>query len=728
MVKLSKYQQPLIQAEVAQLSNDEGGLNLNQTLAALRRRATLIAGVTAVVATAAVLHAETAPPIYQGSFEILTKPLTGEGQVVANVPQTIGPQNKQVGTTIEVLVSPRVVSPVIKKLKVKYENKYPEIDFSYDGMIGGLAIVPKQEDIIRIEYQSEEEEIVRIFLNALADAYLEYSLAERQEEINQAISFVNQEIKPLRQRVENWQERLQTLRQTFSLVDPSQKAGEISGQIASMTSDQLGTRVQLTQMRARYQDLQREFAQQPGASASNSLLSDNARYQQLLNEIVGVNVQIAARSSVYTDEDESMQRLYEQKASLTSLLAEERARVNRDFQSRILELEVRDKALTQRIEELKKSLKALTINIRDHDNIQRELGIATDALVQFTAKQQALQIEKSQKQQPWKVLDPEYRRVQEPFPIEKKTTRNLVLGSVLGLLLGAGAALVMDKLSNIIYTSDELKEFTGLPMLGVVPLRKEIGVLAWQEVPGGAQQAARASFFEIFRSLYTNILLLGSDTPIRSIVISSAAQEEGKSTVAIHLALAAAAMGQKVLLVDSNLRSPSLHNRVGLMNIQGLTDIISSDLDWKNVIEQSPIEENMFVLTAGPVPPDSVRLLASQKMQNLMSELQANFDLVIYDTPPLVGFADANLLAANTNGLIVVAGLGQLKRSVFKQALEELQISGTPTLGVIGNKSRDAVHNASYTCYQHYYKQRANTQPVDGDEIASSIASSRRRL
>jgi polysaccharide biosynthesis transport protein len=174
-------------------------------------------------------------------------------------------------------------------------------------------------------------------------------------------------------------------------------------------------------------------------------------------------------------------------------------------------------------------------------------------------------------------------------------------------------------------------------------------------------------------------------------------------------------MGQRVLLVDANLRSPTIHNRVGLMNIQGLTDIIAQDLDWNNVIERSPLEDNLFVLSAGPIPPDSIRLLASHKMQDLMSELQGAFDLIIYDTPPLVGFADANLLAANTNGLILVAGLGKLKRTIFQQALEDLQVSGTPILGVIANKSKDAMP-ASYSYYQQYYKQSMSSERIGDDD------------
>jgi len=151
------------------------------------------------------------------------------------------------------------------------------------------------------------------------------------------------------------------------------------------------------------------------------------------------------------------------------------------------------------------------------------------------------------------------------------------------------------------------------------------------------------------------------------------------------------------------------------MNIQGLTDVISSDLDWSNVIERSPLEDNLYVLSAGPVPPDSIRLLASQKMQDLMQDLHSSFDLVIYDTPPLVVFADATLLAANTNGMVLVAGLGKLKRTVFQQALEELQISATPILGLVANKSRDAVPG-SYTYYQQYYRQNMSVERVGDDD------------
>lgn len=708
MVMQKSEKNPYLLSQTGTSANDveEGGLNLGQVGAALRRRALLIVGCTGVVATAAVLKAESDPPIYQGQFDILTEPVTGESKAIANVPQTLGsrdpiaPPEIDVATTVRVLQSPRVLNPVVKKL----QTKYPEL--KYESFVRGLIITSQQKNILTVGYVAADKQLVSDVLNEVATAYLEYSLQDRQEDINQAIEFVRGRISQggLRQRVEELQNRLRTLRRVNNLIEPAQKANQVSGQIATLRQEQLSNRVEYEQMVAQYQQLQKELAQQPEQRAGNSILSENSRYQKILDEIQKADIEIKTNSATFTDENPTMQTLQQRKDNLIPMLNAEEQRVKQEFQSRIQTLQARDLSLADKLDKLNAQLRNLATVTRDYENIQRELQIASEGLNQFLTKQQALEIEKSQKQQPWKLLDPELTKVENPQAMSQSAKKNLALGGALGLLLGVGAALVVDKLSNVFYTSKDLKETTRLPLLGVVPFSKELAISSKQD--GAAtrvQQTARASFFEVFRSLYTNILLLGSDTPIRSLVVSSATPEDGKTTVAIQLALAAAAMGQRVLLVDANLRNPTIHKRVGLMNIQGLTDIISSELEWSNVIERSPLEDNLYVMAAGPVPPDSTRLLASVKMQDLMNELHSSFDLVIYDTTPIVGFADANLLAANTNGVMLVAGLGKLKRTAFAQALEEIQVSGTAILGLVANKSKEST-SISQSNYQQYYK------------------------
>ncbi|MBD2213603.1 polysaccharide biosynthesis tyrosine autokinase [Nostoc linckia FACHB-104] len=721
MLKSEKYSHPLSQANFTQLNDEEGGLNLGQVGAVLRRRLLLIGGTTALVATAAVLKAETDPPIYQGTFDILTKPVTGEDKVTANVPQSISSQDKiappestkETQTTMTVLQSPKVLNPIVEKLR----DQYPGI--TYDTLVYYLTISSTKPNIISIGYQNSDQQLVTDVLKLIADAYLQYSLQERQSDVEVAIQFVDRQKQPLEKSLKYWQEQLRNLRLDNNLIEPVQKSQELSGQLTLFRQQRIENRVQLEQMVAKYEELQRELSREPGERAGNSLLSDNARYQKILDQIQAADIAIKQQSAVFTDENPAMVTLRQKKESLLPLLAQEEARVQKDFQSRIQELSARDRSLDEKINNIYSEVRKLATISRNYDNIQRELQIANEALTQFTSKQQALQIEKAQKQQPWVLLDPQLSKVNEPLAISDSAKRNLALGGLLGLLLGVGTALVVDKLSNIFYSSQELKDATRLPLLGIVPLRKELEATTKDSVSRGVQNTEGSSFFEVFRSLYTNILLLGSDTPIRSLVISSAGQGDGKSTIATQLAQAAAAMGQRVLLVDANLRAPSLHNRVGLMNIQGLTDVISQDLDWHNVIEPSPLEDNMFVMPAGPIPPDSMRLLASQKMQNLMEELQVSFDLVIYDTPPLLGFGDAYLLAANTDGLVLVAGLGNLKRTALQQALEQIQISGTPLLGMIANKSKDAAP-VSYQYYQHYYRQSMSGEKVSAEKVVTN--------
>ena len=717
MLKSEKYHHPLSQANADLLNNnDEGGLNLGQVAAILRRRVSLIIGATGLLATAAVLKAAVDPPVYQGGFEILTNPVTGENKVIANLPQTISNAQdgaatsetaKSVQTTVKVLQSPRVLDPVFEQLQTKYP------DLTYNSLLADLAIQSTKQNILTIQYINQDQQRVTDVLKLLADAYLKYSLQELQADVDSAIKFVDQQRQPLDARVKFWQNKLRNLRLENSLIDPDKKAQEISSQIATFTAQKIDNRVQLEQLVARYQDLQTELTQQPGESAGNSLLSENVRYQKILDQIQAADIELQKQSAVLTDDNPLMVTLKERKAYLLPLLAGEETRVQKDFQSRIRSLSARDTSLDGKIRSLNNEVRGLATVSRNYANIQRELQIATDALIQFTTKQQTLQIEKAQKQQPWVLLDPKLSKVNQPDAVSDSIQRNLALGGILGLLVGVGAALVVDKLSNIFYSAKELKDTTRLPLLGIVPARKELEETATPaNLSLGVQQPNRASFFEVFRSLYTNILLLGSDSPIRSLVISSAGQGDGKSTIALQLAQAAAAMGQRVLLVDANLRSPILHNRVGLMNIQGLTDVISQDLDWHNVIEPSSLEENLFVMTAGAIPPDSVRLLASRKMHDLMDDLQASFDLVIYDTPPLLGFADAYLLASNTNGIVLVAGLGKLKRTALQQVLEEMQISGTPLLGMIANKSKEPTP-ISNNYYQQYSRQTVIAERAD---------------
>jgi capsular exopolysaccharide synthesis family protein len=170
-------------------------------------------------------------------------------------------------------------------------------------------------------------------------------------------------------------------------------------------------------------------------------------------------------------------------------------------------------------------------------------------------------------------------------------------------------------------------------------------------------------------------------------------------------------MGLRVLLVDADLRRPRIHETTDLPNVWGLSNVISSEINVDDVIQRSPTEDNLFVLTAGQIPPDPTRLLASKKMHNLVERLRESFDLILFDTPPLLGLADARILAAHTDGIALVVGLGKTDRSVLTEVLYGLKTSRARVLGLIANGVKGYT-TSTYEQYLRYYTEAPKGQKL----------------
>jgi capsular exopolysaccharide synthesis family protein len=703
---------------------DEGGLNLGQLVAALRRKLFLIVGVTTVVAAAAAIKALTDTPTYAARFELLTHSVTVESEVTSTIPDTLSSQDSSDmvvdDTTLRVLLSPKVLDPIVEELKTQYPN------LSYIQLFRNLTVknISKDFSILEVSYTDADPQLVKRVLELVAEAYLEYSLESRQLNVRQGIEFVETQLPEQRERVNDLQEQLQQLRLDYDLIDPESLGTQLSSQLSSFAQQQLEVRVQLRQTQSLYADLQNQLVRLPSEAVASSVLTTDSRYQSLLNQLLEIDSQIAKDSALFLEGSPNIQILRDQRQNLVPLLLQEGERVQNDLAGQIRELEERDRALTQTINDLNARVKDLSGISRQYTDIQRELDIATQNLSEFLSKREALRIDAAQREIPWELLTPPSR----PLPSVSSIPQNLILGAVLGLLLGIGSALVLDRLSNVLHTTREIKNIVKVPILGVIPFNKAfedndtppaLSVATWLRTSYGVGSAGNNGrgtsyefipFLESFRSLFTNIRLLSADHPVRMIAISSATPSEGKSTVSVNLAQAAAAMGKRVLLVDTDLRRPQIHHRLSLSNEKGLTQVIATDLDLHDAIQRSLLEENLYILTSGPIPPDPTKLLSSQKMTEIIAKSLESFDFIIFDTPPLLGFADAYLMSAAANGLILVAGLGKLKRSFLEQALEDLRVSSTPVLGVVANGAKD---KSFVDTYHSYYQLFQDDEPYE---------------
>jgi polysaccharide biosynthesis transport protein len=272
-------------------------------------------------------------------------------------------------------------------------------------------------------------------------------------------------------------------------------------------------------------------------------------------------------------------------------------------------------------------------------------------------------------------------------PSSPKTKRNTILGAVLGLLLGLGVALLLERLDRRIREPEDLETVYGLPMLGAVPKNTALA--------GSALPSTEAEAFSLIRA---HLRFFNVDRDVRTVVIASPAPGDGKSTIARHLAEAAARLGSRVLLLEVDLRQPTLTQQLGIRSGPGLVDVligaVPMDQATQSVtLQASPGEgasgHTLDVLPAGAVlPPNPGELVESQAMNTVLEQARSAYDLVVIDTPPLTAVSDAFPLLTKVDGVVIVGRIGRSRRDAAEQLHQILASSGAPLLGVIANETK----------------------------------------
>jgi polysaccharide biosynthesis transport protein len=687
------------QSEPLLWSQEQGDdWNFRDFLDILRRRSLVVIGVASLVMTTSVISLMKQKPVYESNFRLLVEPVNDDSKALDIVKeQNQTKSSLDYESQIQVLKSPELVGDIIKHLK----NIYPEIDYS--GLVSSLTITRLGETkIIEVRYRDKNLEKLRVVTKQISDDYLNYSLQKRQTKLRQGIAFVNEQLPSIQERVDRIQQDLQIFRQRNDFVDPETQTQQINNQANILSQQRLAIDQQLAQARGGLVSLQ----DQNGELAA---LNDANLYQQLTAQVRQLEAQIAQESARFQGENPTILALKDKRDNLLPLLRQEAERSMSikvaTATNQVQALEVQNRELAKAEAKLEQKRKQLPILARRHTEMQRGLQVATESLNRFLATRETLQIQIAQTELPWQLIQPPS---QPQNPVSSDIKRSLLMALLGSLALGIGIALLIEKLDNTYHTGLELKEKIKLPLLGTIPYEKQ---LHSEQNRLNKQKAATVGlsnslgenfpdltsiaydgydsysvkFIEALRVLYTNIQFLSSDRPVRSIVISSAMSGDGKSTVAFHLAQVATAMGQRVLLVDADLRQPEIHNLANLNNFWGLSNLISTNLPMGEVIQHIPWTSQLSVITSGPIPPDPAKLLSSQKMKLLMEEFHQNFDLVIYDAPELVGLADASLLGSHTNGILLVARMNKTDSSTLKRALDNLKLSRMNVLGVVAN-------------------------------------------
>ncbi len=296
-------------------------------------------------------------------------------------------------------------------------------------------------------------------------------------------------------------------------------------------------------------------------------------------------------------------------------------------------------------------------------------------------------------------------------PISPDIMQNTMLAAMVGLMLSAGGVFVADLLDDTIKNPDEVRRKTNLTILGTIANYKEPedGQLITVDQP-------RSPVTESFRSLRTNIQYASVSSPVRTLLVTSPAPADGKTTVVANLAMVIAHSGRKVTVVDADLHRPRVHSVFGLSLLPGLSSLFIRPVVHLNGSVQATSSDRLKVITAGELPPNPSELLGSNKMREILDAVQETADMVIVDSPPVLSVTDAVVMAPTVDGVMIVVRPGVTKMNALKYAVEQLRYVGANILGVVINRVNDRSARYGYYYKSYYYKQykyySSNGKPV----------------
>jgi polysaccharide biosynthesis transport protein len=676
-------------------------------------------------------------PVYRQQFQLFLDISTGEqfNPLSENYkpPSYLPLQLRDFKTDMEILASYKVISPLLPDIQRRYPN------LRYGNLTKNLKLKNRENTaIIEVSYEDSDPEKIKFVLEKLSQAYTDYSLEKLQTSTNQAIRLVDSRLPQLKNRVDYLQRDLQTLRRKYNLVDPEQQSKLLSDGIGNIVKQKLEAKAMLGESQSNYNDLRQKLGLDTQQAMAISALNEAPRYLGLNSELQKLDGQIASESANVTDINPTILALQEKREYLSTLIEQEAVEVlnaqglvgvnikqlpalsppNKiqleliqklvESGSQIQGMQSRLRSIGGAESQARQQMQQFAGVSREYTDLNRNLEVANQSLNRFMASRENLQIETVRKVSPWQVIS----KIDAPTqPISPNPPRDLLVGGIAGLLAGVGAAIIAEKLNNKYHSPEELQDETKQTLLGTIPFYKKLETSS--EIVSRNLLVANSSHWEACISLQANLDFIQPDRSLKSLVVSSALPGDGKSITSWYLAKVAAAMGKRVLLVDADMRRPTIHRYLdSVTNVWGLSNAIAGATPTEKLIQSVSEQENLYILTAGQSPPNPVELLASEKMKNLLEQFLNEFDLVIFDTPPLHGFADAKFLAAQTDGLLMVVGLDKTEKPAVRQVLNDLRVSSVNLLGLVANGLKGYVSSYS-SYYENYYGNSKETQEID---------------
>lgn len=592
----------------------------------------------------------------------------------------------------------------------------------------GQEITAQREgdtNIIRISATSDDPELAERMANSAASAYRVENIAARNRLVTDSKRFVEEQLASLEQQLNDSEDALRTFKENEGrvfLADEARAALDIFTKLEEQYNDVLRKRTEGERQIEVLKHSDAVIGNQTGrifTEEQNALLTIlNQRLLDLIQE----------RDTLLINYTPDHPQVAEQQKKVDNVKSE----MIQELKSKVTTLMDREEALQEQRRHYRQRYLGYPRAAIQMSRLEREVKVNTDLLATLKAKHQELLIKGAERIEEVSIIAP---AISPSTPINgSNITMNLMIGGLMGCFLGIVLAFGRESFDTSIGTIEGVEEFLKVPVLGIIPQldHKVLKEMALKTLPPDRPPSAAESLSKLIclldpksvlseslRSLRTNIQFASLDRRVKSIIFTSAALGEGKSTCVINLAITMAQEGIKVLLVDADLRKPIVHQRLGIEREPGLVDALLGTTSWRSYVRSAtdlmlgtvgvdrflstPGLDNLHVITSGSESGNPNEFLNITKIKALIAEMQEDYDIVLIDTPPILPVTDAVAFSSRVDGTILVYQVGRIGRNALKRAKFLLDHAQANVLGVVLTNVKSEV-TPEYGLYRYEYR------------------------
>lgn len=692
---------------------EEKEIHLRDYLKVILKRRYTVLTFFAIVFVVVLIGTLSSSPVYQASTKVLIEKVEPSNLSVIN-PYYMTYDPEFLETQYQLIKSKSVALKVVKMLSL--ENTYgsyfkgkklvsgdPEktqADELADIISSGITVSPvKNSKIVNIGFMSTNPYFAEAVANSVAKAYIEEILDMRMSASRYSLEWMTRKAEEEKAKLEKSEKALQDYMRANDIVTLQDKVAITPEKLTEFNSQLIRAETRRKELESLYSKVMSMPSNLKDAETIPTIASDPT-IQSLRTQILKAEQNIEDFSKKYGKKHPAMIRAEEELKVLAQKRDQEIRRVigsikNEYELARSNETNLRKMLASSKAEAQNLSEKFIQYGVLTRDaDTNRQLY---DALIKRIKEESVTK--EIQTVNVWVVESAE----RPMSPVKPKKSLNILLGLIFGLVGGIGTAFFIEYLDNTIKSPEDAEAKLGVPVLGMIPLleSKEEGITDI------ILKEPQSIFAESYKSIRTAILLSSAEKPPQNILITSMGPEEGKTATSVNLAIAVARSGYSVLLVDGDLRKPRIHSIFRLNNLSGLSTYLAGATPDIDTVFKRPLS-NLSVIPSGPVPPNPSELLGSHRMNELLKVLNESFEVIIWDSPPLMSVTDSLILSKNLDGTIIVARAGKTTYDIVIRGLKLLQgrresDTQSHVIGLVINAFDIKKGDQDYYNYYNYY-------------------------